>query len=60
MPTSAVGLINTAAQAEAVIARGAADAVMMGRQWLRDPYAALHFADELGASVDWPVQYARR
>lgn len=60
VPTSAVGWIHSAAEAEAVIADGSADAVMMGRQWLRDPYAALHFADELGVSVDWPTQYARR
>jgi len=58
--TSAVGLIDDAQAAQQVLDDGAADAVMMGRRWLRDPYSALHFADELGAQTDWPRQYGRR
>lgn len=57
---NAVGLIHSAQAAETVLRDGAADAVMMGRRWLRDPYAALHFADELGVDGPWPRQYARR
>ncbi len=57
--TGAVGLITTAAQAEAIIKNGQADMVMMARQFLRDPYFGLHAAAELGADVHWPLQYER-
>ena len=57
---SAVGLITGAAQAEAVLAAGDADAVMAGREWLRDPHFALRASTELGADIDyWPIQYLR-
>ena len=57
---SAVGQITDAAQAERVLAEGDADAVMAGREWLRDPHFALRAASELGEDVDyWPKQYAR-
>ena len=60
MPVSAVGLITDAAQAEQMLAAGDADAVMAGREWLRDPHFALRAASELGADVDyWPLQYVR-
>ncbi|MET0736090.1 MAG: NADH:flavin oxidoreductase/NADH oxidase [Microbacterium sp.] len=60
VPVSAVGLISDAAQAEAVLESGAADAVMAGREWLRDPHFALRASVELGADVDyWPAQYLR-
>ena len=55
--TSAVGLIRSAPQAEEVVAAGQADAVMLGRALLRDPYWAHHAAAELGAEVHWPEQY---
>ncbi|UNK69667.1 NADH:flavin oxidoreductase/NADH oxidase [Microbacterium sp. H1-D42] len=57
--TGAVGMITSAAQAEEVLASGAADAVFAGREWLRDPHFALRAAHELGAAVDWPPQYLR-
>jgi 2,4-dienoyl-CoA reductase-like NADH-dependent reductase (Old Yellow Enzyme family) len=38
IPTMAVGLITGAAQAEAIIAEGAADLVAVGRELLRDPH----------------------
>ena len=44
VPVSAVGLINDAAQAEQLLAAGDADAVMAGREWLRDPHFALRAA----------------
>ncbi len=59
IPTSAVGLITEPAQAEAIVAGGEADAVMLARAELRDPYWALHAATALGVEVEWPVQYAR-
>ncbi len=59
IPVSAVGLITAAAQAEQVLADGAADAIFAGREWLRDPHFALRAAHELGADVAWPPQYDR-
>jgi 2,4-dienoyl-CoA reductase-like NADH-dependent reductase (Old Yellow Enzyme family) len=58
--TSAVGLIDNAGQAEQVLAASAADAIMLGRRWLRDPYTALNFAADLGVEVEWRRQYSRR
>lgn len=55
--TSAVGLILSPPQAEEVLATGQADAVMLGRELLRDPYWPHHAAAELGAEVHWPEQY---
>jgi 2,4-dienoyl-CoA reductase-like NADH-dependent reductase (Old Yellow Enzyme family) len=57
--TGAVGLITNAQQAEEIIGDGSADAVLLARQLLRDPYFPLHAAKELGVEVEWPVQYAR-
>ena len=57
--TGAVGLITTASQAEEIVSDGSADAVLLARQLLREPYFPLHAAKELGAEVEWPVQYAR-
>jgi 2,4-dienoyl-CoA reductase-like NADH-dependent reductase (Old Yellow Enzyme family) len=57
--TGAVGLITEAAQAEEIIRTGSADAVLLARQFLRDPYLPLHWAKELGADIAWPVQYQR-
>jgi 2,4-dienoyl-CoA reductase-like NADH-dependent reductase (Old Yellow Enzyme family) len=60
VPTSAVGLITEAAQAEEIIASGRADAVMFAREILRDPHFALRAAHELGVELDyWPGQYER-
>ncbi|MCB2406358.1 NADPH dehydrogenase NamA [Hymenobacter lucidus] len=57
--TGAVGIITNAAQAEAIIASGQADLVLLAREMLRDPYFPLHAAQELGVDVAWPDQYAR-
>jgi 2,4-dienoyl-CoA reductase-like NADH-dependent reductase (Old Yellow Enzyme family) len=57
--TGAVGMITEPRQAEEIVARGRADAVIMARAFLRDPYWPLHAAEELGADVEWPVQYVR-
>lgn len=59
-PVSAVGLITEAQQAEDVVASGKADAVMMGRELMRDPHSAWRFAAELGVDLDYyPPQYRR-
>ncbi|HET6578056.1 MAG TPA: NADH:flavin oxidoreductase/NADH oxidase [Gemmatimonadales bacterium] len=57
--TGAVGLITSAEQAEAVVAEGRADVVLMARQLLRDPYWPLRAAKALGVPAAWPVQYLR-
>ncbi|MEA9985231.1 NADH:flavin oxidoreductase/NADH oxidase, partial [Subtercola sp. RTI3] len=59
LPVSAVGLITTSAEAASVLESGRADAVMMAREFLRDPHFVLRAAHELGVTLDyWPAQYA--
>ncbi|HEV8435583.1 MAG TPA: oxidoreductase, partial [Thermoanaerobaculia bacterium] len=57
--TGAVGLITDAHQAEEIVANGDADAILMARAFLRDPYWPLHAAHELGIDVTWPPEYER-
>jgi 2,4-dienoyl-CoA reductase-like NADH-dependent reductase (Old Yellow Enzyme family) len=57
--TGAVGMITEPAQAEQIISTGMADAVMIGREFLRDPYWPLHAARSLGVDIPWPSQYER-
>ncbi len=57
--TGAVGFITEPLQAEEIISSGKADAVLLARQMLRDPYWPLHAAKALGVDVAWPKQYAR-
>jgi 2,4-dienoyl-CoA reductase-like NADH-dependent reductase (Old Yellow Enzyme family) len=59
MLTGAVGLITEAVQAETILAQGQADAIVMARELLRDPYWPLHAARTLGAPMQPPVQYLR-
>ncbi|MGO4957866.1 NADH:flavin oxidoreductase/NADH oxidase [Luteococcus sp. Sow4_B9] len=57
--TSAVGIIETPAQAETILVTGQADAVMLGREALRDVNWPLRAAHELGvanADAPWPKQ----
>jgi 2,4-dienoyl-CoA reductase-like NADH-dependent reductase (Old Yellow Enzyme family) len=59
-PVTAVGQIAEPALAEQIVASEGADAVFIGRAFLRDPHFALRAAHELGVTVDyWPRQYAR-
>jgi 2,4-dienoyl-CoA reductase-like NADH-dependent reductase (Old Yellow Enzyme family) len=57
--TGAVGMITAPVQAEHIIRTGQADAVIMAREFLRDPYWPLRAARELEQSIAWPVQYLR-
>jgi 2,4-dienoyl-CoA reductase-like NADH-dependent reductase (Old Yellow Enzyme family) len=57
--TGAVGMITDAKQAEAILAEGKADAVIMARELLRDPYWPRRAAKELGVEIPVPKQYAR-
>ena len=59
MATGAVGLITAPAQAEQALRTEQADAVLLGREFLRSPYWPLFAAAELGVNLDWPDQYKR-
>ncbi|HYB71808.1 MAG TPA: NADH:flavin oxidoreductase/NADH oxidase [Candidatus Sulfotelmatobacter sp.] len=59
LPAGVVGLITEAQQAQAIIAAGQADLVVMAREMLRDPYWPLHAALTLGTDVPWAPQYQR-
>ena len=54
------GLITTAQQADELVRSGAVDAVMLGRELLRDPHFPLRAAHQLGVqNAPWPAQYSR-
>ena len=55
--TGAVGFITQPAQAEQIIATGQADAILMAREFLRQPYWPLHAAKALNVDIPWPSQY---
>ena len=57
--TGAVGMITSPVQAEQIIGTGQTDAILIAREFLRDPYWPLRAAKELGQSISWPVQYLR-
>ncbi len=57
--TGAVGKITSPQQAEHIITTGQADAVILGREFLRHPYWPLHAARDLGIDLSWPRQYQR-
>ncbi|NEC88854.1 NADH:flavin oxidoreductase/NADH oxidase [Streptomyces sp. SID12501] len=59
LPVAAVGMITDAEQAEKILSNGEADAVLLGRELLRNPSWARHAARELGAEVRVPDQYHR-
>ncbi len=57
VPTIAVGKLSDPELANAVIEKGEADMVAVGRGMLGDPYWALHAAKALGHQPDAPKQY---
>ncbi|MBC7700844.1 NADH:flavin oxidoreductase/NADH oxidase [Aquabacterium sp.] len=59
LPTIAVGLITEPEQAEAIVARGEADAIGLARAMLYDPRWPWHAAAKLGAQITAPPQYLR-
>jgi 2,4-dienoyl-CoA reductase-like NADH-dependent reductase (Old Yellow Enzyme family) len=59
IPTGAVGMITSPAQADHIIRTGQADVAIIAREFLRDPYFPLRAARELGVPAPWPVQYLR-
>ncbi|WP_406491438.1 NADH:flavin oxidoreductase/NADH oxidase [Streptomyces sp. NBC_01604] len=59
LPVAAVGLITDVEQAAKILANDEADAVLLGRELLRNPSWARQAARELGADVHVPDQYHR-
>ena len=59
VPTAAVGLITSPAQADHIIRSGQADMVLLGREILRNPYWPMVAAKDLGQPAAWPKQYLR-
>ncbi len=60
IPTMAVGLILEAQQAEAVLEKGQADLIAVGRQSQYNPNIAHHWAHDLGINSrfeDWTPEY---
>jgi 2,4-dienoyl-CoA reductase-like NADH-dependent reductase (Old Yellow Enzyme family) len=57
--TAAVGLITEATYADAIVREGKADAVLIARASLRNPYWPLQAAKQLGSEVKIPFQYQR-
>jgi len=57
--TGAVGLITAPVQAEKILSTEQADAVLLGREFLSNPYWPLNAAAALGVELPWPVQYKR-
>ena len=57
--TGAVGMITSPAQADQIVGTGQADAVLIARELLRDPYWPLRAARELAQTISWPAQYLR-
>jgi len=57
--TGAVGMITEPAQAETIVRTGQADAVLLARELLRDPYWPLGAARALRAEIPCPPQYER-
>jgi 2,4-dienoyl-CoA reductase-like NADH-dependent reductase (Old Yellow Enzyme family) len=57
--TAAVGMITSAAQADQIVRTGQADAVIMAREFLRNPYFPALAQFELHQPEAWPAQYER-
>lgn len=59
VPAGAVGLITSGIQAEEIIQSERADLIFIGRALLKDPYWPRSAAQELGVSIESPIQYER-
>ncbi len=57
--TASVGMITEPQQAEAILAAGKADLVVLARELLRDPYWPRRAAKELAFDIPAPKQYGR-
>ena len=61
IPVAAVGMITEPHQAQAILAEGKADLVLLARAVLKDPYWPVRAAEALGRTGDLsiPPQYER-
>ena len=59
LKVGAVGLIETAEEAEKLLKEDKCDLIFIGRELLRNPYFALNAATALNADFAWPKQYER-
>lgn len=59
IPVAAVGMITEPGQAAKILANSEADAILMGRELLRNPSWPLNTAKALGAEIRIPPQYQR-
>jgi len=59
VPTAAVGLITDPRQADDILARGQADLVLLGREFLRTPQWPLEAAATLDVPLRGPLPYER-
>ena len=60
MPTAAVGMITSPAQADTIVRTGQADFVLIARELLRNPYWPLMAAQQLHIKTSpVPKQYQR-
>ncbi|MFF5899661.1 NADH:flavin oxidoreductase/NADH oxidase [Streptomyces argenteolus] len=57
LPVAAVGLITDPVQAEKILTDGSADAVLLGRELLRDPYFARNASRALDGDIELPEPY---
>ena len=59
IPTSALGMIIDAVQAETILSAEQADLVVLARELLRDPYWPRRAAQQMNFKLTPPVQYQR-
>jgi 2,4-dienoyl-CoA reductase-like NADH-dependent reductase (Old Yellow Enzyme family) len=59
IPTTALGMITDAVQAETILSTEQADLVVLARELLRDPYWPRRAAQEMNFKLTPPVQYQR-
>ena len=59
IPTTALGMITEAVQAETILTTEQADLVVLARELLRDPYWPRRAAQQLNFKLAPPVQYQR-
>jgi 2,4-dienoyl-CoA reductase-like NADH-dependent reductase (Old Yellow Enzyme family) len=57
--TATVGLVTAPSHADEIIRNSRADVVLLGREFLRDPYWPLHAAQTLKQPAPVPLQYLR-
>ncbi|WPU21933.1 NADPH dehydrogenase NamA [Cedecea neteri] len=57
--TGAVGMIETGRQAEEILRNGRADMILVGREFLKDPFWPRTAADNLNVEIPVPAQYTR-